>query len=491
MAENQFIQAAGSVSRFEIKRQGYTLAFEISPDALECRCFYEPSLLGGTPLTAAELQGHLAQFKIREGICAEAVASLLTSAASGRAVAALLLAQGTPMRAGEDGRVDMGVADDLAQPERDQKAFEGVDFRHVQSFLNVEQGGLVATLRQPGPGTAGRTVTGNSIPAQAGAPLKLQIGANIRISDDGIRLFALETGRVKFEEGEISVTDVYEIPGDVDFKVGNISFKGYVEVKGDVLDGFFIKATKGIKIQGNIGACTIESAGDIALCGMNGQGTGAITCGGRLTANFIYDTAIECSGDILVETEIRSCQIRCLGAITVNKGGITGGEYVALAGIECATLGSVTSLRTRVVAGVHYGDLAELNRLFNELKQLVAGYSAAAKGTIDMKEFARTRAEITERTQAVRSRTYDRCNPKINVKKTLHEGVAITLGIVSDTIMEEHTGPISIIENSIDGGLRFLGMTELAFKAQTIEQTFIQQHQLEQQKKPIEESGGA
>jgi len=483
MAEDQFIKGTETASRLEVKRQGYTLAFEITPDALECRCFYEPSTIGGTPLTAAELQGHLAQFKIGEGVIAEAVTTLLTSAASAKWVAALLLARGTPMIPGEDERVVMGVADGLAQPKHDKKAFEAVDFHHVQSFLNIDEGDLVATIKQPGLGKPGRAVTGKIIPPQAGAPLKLHIGPNIRVSDDGISLFALETGRVLFKDGEISVTDVYEIPGDVDLKVGNISFKGFVVVKGDVLDGFFIKATKGIKVQGNIGACTIESAGDISFCGMNGQGIGTVKCGGAITANFIYDTTIECAVDIFAEIEVRSSQIKCLGSIVVNKGCLAGGEYFALAGVECGILGNVTSLKTRVVAGVHYGDLAELNSLFNELKLLVSGYSAAPKGTVDLKEFARKRADITERTQDVRSRTYARSNPKINVKKRLYEGVTITLGIITDTINGERNGPLSILENSIEGGLRFLGMTELAFRAQDIEETFIQQYQLEQQKK--------
>ena len=99
-----------------------------------------------------------------------------------------------------------------------------------------------------------------------------------------------------------------------------------------------------------------------------------------------------------------------------------------------------------------------------------------------MKEFAKKRADITARTQEVRSRTYDCCNPKINVKKALYEGVNITLGIITDNINGERKGPLSVIENTIEGGFRFLGMTPLSFKAQMIEQTFIQQQQLEQQK---------
>ncbi len=479
MADNLFIKGAETASRFEVKRQGYTLAFELSTDALECLCFYEPSTLGGTPLTNSELQENLTKYGLKAWIIEEAVTTLLNSAASAKAVSCLLLSRGIPMTPGEDGQIVLDVSDDLEETaaEMKEELAQIVDFRHVQSFLNVDAGDLIATIIPPGTGEPGRTVTGKIIPPQPGTPAKLIIGQNVRLSDDERSVFAEASGRVCFRDNSISVEDIYEIDGDVDFKVGNIFFKGYVEVKGDVLDGFFVKATKGIKIKGNVGVCTIESDGDISFCGMNGQGTGVINCGGSISANFIYDSLIECAGDVKAEVEIRCSQIKCLGVISVNKGGLTGGEYFALAGIECGNLGSVTSLRTRVVAGVHYGDLEELNCLFNELKLLIAGFSEAPKGTIDVKEFAQKRASITVRTQEVRSRVHEDCNPKINVKKMLYEGVNITLGIISDTIAEARKGPVSIIENTIEGGLRYIGMTPLSFKAQAIEQTFIQQHE--------------
>lgn len=484
-----FIKGTATASRFEIKRYGYSLVLEVSPDETECYVFYEPTTIGGTPLTKAELDAHLAQYKITEGVIHESVVSLLVNAASGTPVSALLLARGELMVPGEDGRVVLAVADDLAPAEPDEDTVGTVDFRNVQSFMNVDVGDLVATIELPGPGIPGITVTGKTIPPLPGNPVKLEVGENVRMGDDGLSLFALVTGRVCLRDDVISVEDVYEIDGDVDFKVGNISFKGYVEIKGDVLDGFFVKATKGIKIKGNVGVCTIESDGDVSICGMSGQGTGTIKCGGSLSANFICDALIECAGNILVEVEIRSSQIKCLGMIAVNKGGVTGGEYFALAGVECGNLGSVTSLHTRVVAGVHYGDLEELNGLFNELKVLVAEFNAAPKGTADMKAFAGKRAMITERTQAVRSRTYEQCNPKINVKKKLYDGVTITLGMISETILEERKGPVSIIENTIEGGVRFLGMTPLSFKAQMIEQTFIQQQQLDLKKMNAAKTG--
>jgi len=487
MAEDIPSKNVASIKRLEIKRYGYNFTFLLNSDESECSCLYEPLATGGSPLTDSELQQHLSQFKISEGILPEVIVQLLNSAASGESVKDLLFARGIPMTPGEDGKLAIAVRDELESPkeETDSETEKNskVDFRHVQSFLNVDVGDLIATILPPGKGIPGKTVTGKIIPSQSGKPVTVQLGQKVRSSQDGTELYAEEAGRVCQEGDTISVEQIYEIDGDVGFKVGNIVFNGYLVIKGDVLDDFSIKAAKGITITGNIGVCRIESDGDISFCGMNGQEKGSILCGGSIKANFIYESVIECSGDVVVETEIRNSHIKCLGSILVNKGGVVGGDYSALAGVQAAVLGSVTSLHTRVIAAVHYRDQEELNSLFNELKQLVAEYSSAKTGNIDMKEFARRRMEITDKTQEIRLRVYESSNAKINVANKLYEGVVLTLGMINENIKEEHKGPMSIIENSIDGGLRFLGMTPLSFNAKDIEQTFVSQHEMEQRKK--------
>ena len=97
---------------------------------------------------------------------------------------------------------------------------------------------------------------------------------------------------------------------------------------------------------------------------------------------------------------------------------------------------------------------------------------------MDAKEFGRIRADITARIQAVRSREYPDCNPKVNIRKRLHDGVTLTIGQTSDDVREGRDGPCSIIENSLEGGFRYLGLTDLSVKADDIEETFRQQQQL-------------
>ena len=74
---------------------------------------------------------------------------------------------------------------------------------------------------------------------------------------------------------------------------------------------------------------------------------------------------------------------------------------------------------------------------------------------------------------AIRGKTNEVSNAKINAKATLYENVQLTLGSVSETIQEQKDGPLSIIENSIEGGLRFLSMTGLNVKASDIEVAFV------------------
>jgi uncharacterized protein len=478
MSDPIIAPAAPDAKKFEFKRVGYFLTLSITPDTVECKCEYKPNS-AGAPMAYDDLQNYLKQAKIVEGIDNTAVSALLTAATSNQPVSDLLLARGIPMLPGEDGAIELAVEDALhsgTTTEIDEKA--NMDLRVVQQFYNAVPDQIIARIIPPGNGTSGRSVHGTIIEALPGKPMVPVLGTNVHISESGDTVYADSEGRVAIKGAEISVENKYIVKGNVDFKVGNIVFNGFVEIKGDVLDDFSVKATKGIKIQGNIGLSTIEAGGDIIFCGMSGQSKGVIRCGGSITANFINDTTVYCDGDILVENEIRNCHIHCLGSIKINKGVLAGGDYMALGGIESSTIGTVSSLHTHIAAGVHYRDQAELTRLFNELKTLISNFTNN-KASADPKEFARCRAEITEQVQQVRTKAYPDRNPKINVKKTLYEMVNITLGNISEDNREERKGPLSIIENTVEGGLRFLNMTDLQVKSEDIERAFVQQNELQ------------
>jgi uncharacterized protein (DUF342 family) len=324
-------------------------------------------------------------------------------------------------------------------------------------------------------GTFGRSVTGHVIPPLPPKPFTIKIGENIHTSEDGTHLISDVAGRVCASSSEISVAQEYVVSGDVDFRVGSIVFNGYVEVRGDIMDGFNVTAIKGLRVSGNIGACQIKSDGDMSFCGMDGQEKGLITCGGTLQGNFIHEATVECAGDVIIDVELHNSNVRALGRIMVNKGAIAGGSYTALGGIETKKLGSASSIKTSLRAGLDYRDVPELERITAELENNTA-QMGQTDSFQDIEALRKTRAELTGKLMVIRSHSAENSNPKINVKTMLYDNTFLRIGLNAKEKVDERDGPFSVIENTIEGGLRFLSLTNLDVRATDIELAFIKEN---------------
>lgn len=457
----------------EFKKPGYSLYLFISEDKLECRCSYVPHEQGSM-MTCDELRGHLALSGVKEGIDETALNDFANNAAAGHSQTMVLLAYGLAPIDGSDGWLSYTVQPSIIVHPADDDDNTSIDMHNVQTFINVLPGDEIGHIIPPEPGCSGRSVIGLSIPAKPGKPLNLKIGKNIRTEEDGALLIADAAGRVCVTSGEISVEEEYIVSGDVNFRVGSIVFNGFVEVRGDVLDDFNVTATKGIRVTGNIGLCRIVSDGDISFCGMDGQDKGSIVCGGSVRAQFIHNCVVESAGDVIAEVEIHSSAIRSLGRIVVNRGAISGGRYTALGGIESKKIGSPASVHTMLSAGVDYRDAEELERLFAELeKSQVQIKQATSQQEIEALRTAK--AALSGAVMAIRGKVDERANPKVNVKGKLYDNTLLSIGFLNEEIKEQLDGPISVVENTIEGGLRFLSMTSLDVKASDIELAFIRE----------------
>lgn len=467
--------SSGGFSGKEFRKAGYSLFVTVTPDKIECRCSYLPRQ-DGAMMTRDELRASLTQSLVRHGIDEKALDEFAVKAAAGIQQANVLIASGVPPINGVDGHLDylvkasqeaqVGAAGD------DETA--RIDMHAVQTFINVAAGENVARIIPPTPGTPGRSIVGAMIHPVAGRPLQIKIGKNLALQEEGNLLVAEAAGRLCVASGEISVEEVYSVKGDVDFRVGSIVFNGVVSVSGDVLDDFNVYATKGIRITGNAGLCHIRSGGDISMCGMDGQDKGTIHSGGTLRANFLHNCVVECAGDVIIDVEIYNCTIRSLGRVTVNKGAIAGGSCTALGGIEAKKIGSAASVRTKLKAGVNYLDEDELHQLATDLEK----NQSQMEDTLDvqrMEELRKQRAGLTDRVLRIRSRSADQANPKISARATLYDNTVICVGSICQEFKEQVDGPVSMIENTIEGGLRVLSMTSLDVKASDIELAFIRE----------------
>ncbi|MCE1227164.1 MAG: FapA family protein [Geobacteraceae bacterium] len=476
--------------RFYHAQTGYQLILSLSKDEMECRAHLEVKA-DGAPPTRDELLGYLAADGITTGIDEEALPLLLREARPGKSANGLLAAGIQPVL-GDDGRLafsfdtsDQSPADTTADEDPEKRQ---IDFRAVQKFINVDADQEIGRILPPTYGTPGKTVRGKPVPSEPGKPLLLKLGQNVRSGgDNNDILFAEIHGRVKQEGDTIHVVEEYVVDGDVDFSIGNIRFNGYVEVRGDVLDGFQVSASKGLKITGNVGACRLISHGNIEFCGMDGQGQGkgSILCGGTITAHFIHDSVIECWGNMLVDVELRNCSIHCRGSLTT--GVLAGGDCVTLAGIEAKKLGAPSAVKTVVHSGVDYHDLDRLHILFEQLDQLQQEI-AKTKDLQELTALTEKKQQLSRIIVDVRSHRPAGSNPKINIKDRIHEGVTIYLGDAVEEFAAELSGPISLIENSRDGGLRRLSLSSLDIPASDLEKAWLENDELERQERLKQEA---
>jgi uncharacterized protein (DUF342 family) len=207
---------------------------------------------------------------------------------------------------------------------------------------------------------------------------------------------------------------------------------------------------------------------------MDGQEKGTIKCNGTIRANFLHDCTVTCAGDVIVDTELHNCTIKTLGKIIVNKGAMSGGSYIALGGIEARKIGSPASVRTKIVAGMDYRDAEELERLLAELERNQAQIGAT-QTLQEIGELRKVRAQLTDKIFAIRTKVDPQANQKVNVRSMLYENVLISLGTINEEIREQKDGPLSIIENTVEGGLRYLPMTSLDVKASDMELAFVRE----------------
>ncbi|MBI4778571.1 DUF342 domain-containing protein [Candidatus Desantisbacteria bacterium] len=206
--------------------------------------------------------------------------------------------------------------------------------------IDVFPGQLLAVKRPPIIGRPGVSVTGKPIQPLHGRDIVIDAGKNVFVTDDGTNVFALEKGRVRWKGNSILVDDVMDVSGDVDTDIGNISFKGTVSVAGEVRDGLTIHAEGDINVNGGVGACTLESAGDIIINGMvDGKGIARLYAEGDISVHSVREAYIQAKRDVIVEKGIENSTVFARN-VRVDNGFIHGGETTASSGIIARQIGN-------------------------------------------------------------------------------------------------------------------------------------------------------
>jgi uncharacterized protein (DUF342 family) len=258
----------------------------------------------------------------------------------------VVVAEGTKPVNGRDAYIQYNFETDQSKVRLREGSNGKVDFKDLNIIQNVVENQPLAKKIDPERGVAGRTVTGQVIPAKDGRDIPLPIGKNVHVGDDGAIIIADINGQVILAASKINVEPVYTVNGDVNLKTGNIIFLGTVIITGNVEDGFSVKAAGNIEVDGTVEKAELDAEGDIIVHqGITGKNSGLIRAGRSLWARFIENAIIETGNMVVVSDGIINSQVSAFKRIICQgkRAHIVGGRLRASEEINAKILGSPTS----------------------------------------------------------------------------------------------------------------------------------------------------
>jgi len=285
-----------------------------------------------------------------EGIVSEAIAAFVDRP---KYKVPFVAAEGIPPKNGADARVVYNFQTDPTKVKL--KEVNGrVDFKELNLVQNVVEGQVLARKVPAERGEPGRTVTGKLLPSKDGKDVTIEVGKNIRLSEDGMTATAEMNGQVILTGGRIHVEPVYTVAGDVNLKTGHVLFLGTVLVKGNVEDGFEVKAAGNIEVMGSVGKCNLDAEGDIIVHqGITGKSTGTIKAGKSVWSKFIENSRVEAGELVVVSDGIINSEVFANRRIICKgkRAAIVGGRLRAAEEINAKSLGSVAGMETYLEVG--------------------------------------------------------------------------------------------------------------------------------------------
>lgn len=426
------------------------IVIEVSNDKMEAYLRVNPPAEGGKGVTREDIEKALKEKNIVYGIIDEIIDSALENTDH-----KFMVAKGQHAVDGKDASIiyKVKVNKEIGKP---LELLDGrVDFYNLHLVQNVEPGDVLAVKQQAQPGRNGRTVMGEPIPAKMGKDINIIKGMNVELVDNGKTAVATQPGHVAIKNNRISVSTVYVVDGDVNFSTGNIEFAGTVIVKGSINEGFKVVAEGDVEVMNIIADGIVECSGDLKVKnGILGRKGSSIKAGGSIFTKFIENSVVDSGGNVIVNDAIMHSRVWAKGIIVVSgKGVIVGGQVRAGEEITCKIVGSSLGTSTELEAGVNpqlrqeYGELIskqaekkenidkaeKAQRLLNQLVETQQKFPP--KQQLVLEKISETLVQLYQERECLaleiadsESRIQQSEKGRVNVQKTLHPGVKISIG---------------------------------------------------------------
>lgn len=328
--------------------QEFMMVTSVKEEMFAVARFYPPSN-DGKRMPKEEILRELGYIGVKYGIDEKMIDDFI---ANPNYCTNYVIARGKPVVQGKDARIEYCFhTDRKARPKRNEDG--SVDFHQLNNISHIKEGDVLAKLIPADMGKSGMNIRGQEVKPRKVEQKRFQYGKNISVSEDGLSLISQVNGHAVLEGESVFVSNVFDVPGDVDNSTGDIQYEGNVLVHGTVKTGFRIEASGDVEVLGAVEGAVIKAGGQIILHhGMQGMKKGMLEAEGNIIARFIESATVTTSGFVEVDSIIQS-QVSAKEEIVVNgsKGFIIGGVVRSFSTVSAKTIGSPMGISTVVSAG--------------------------------------------------------------------------------------------------------------------------------------------
>lgn len=341
-----------------------TVVVTIMADRYSARGHFYPPMSGGSLLDRDSIVSEMVRCGVKYGVAEENITDFLENRQYDQTI---LLAEATKPVEGSDAVITYNFNTDLTQKPRVNED-GSVDFHHLDVISSVSEGDLLAELTPAVQGKPGIDVCGGLLRPVKVKQKILRVGKNIRLSEDGCKAYSMVNGHATVEGEQVFVSNVYDVPANVDTSTGDIEYEGNVHVHGNVIAGFSITAKGDIVVDGVVEGAKLYAGGHIILKrGIQGMDRGVLKADGNVISRFIENASVESGGYVSADAIMHS-NVSAKGDITVDgrKGFITGGVIRSGTTVSAKTIGSSMGTATSIEVGIEPAIISEYHALCKE-----------------------------------------------------------------------------------------------------------------------------
>ena len=336
------------------------IAVRISEDQMQGFVTLVPPQGTGESISASSISEAMENGSIVKGINSALIMELARKAQGGQPVAETPVAEGLPPRHGSGNRLRFHVAITTGGS---LYAAAGTADSVAKSSVKsaIKKDDLLAEILPPSVAPRdGWRVTGEAVAANAGSPIDIETGANVRkeeIEDGTLKFFAEKNGEVFYDGNLLDIKDTMVFKGNVSKRTGNIKFSGTVEIEGSIEEGSRVFSGGDIKVGDSVSGSILSSDGSIRVQnGVIGAGKTVLRSKGEIDAAFIEEAMVLSVGKIRIRNSCLRCNVKCNDKMSLDteKGTLVGGAVKSKKGIELINLGSDNGTRTEISFGQDY-----------------------------------------------------------------------------------------------------------------------------------------